>query len=81
LFKYYLSADIFFKYIFKPANESEYQYTELKEINQNESVIETVDNLKPETSYSFGVIIVSGDGNYNFEDIVTVNYTTLCRCM
>jgi len=37
-----------------------------------------MDNLKPGIPYTIGVILVSEDGNYNIEDIKTVNYSTSC---
>lgn len=70
---------VYYQIIFKVAlNESEFQYLELKELGQQVSVIEIIDNLKPGTSYTFGVILVSEDGNYNIEDIKTANYSTKC---
>ncbi|CAI6376985.1 unnamed protein product [Macrosiphum euphorbiae] len=60
------------------SNESEFKQLELKEIKQQNSVTEIIDNLKPGISYSFGVIIVAEDGNSNIEDIKIVNYTTKC---
>ncbi|XP_026822080.1 LOW QUALITY PROTEIN: tenascin-like [Rhopalosiphum maidis] len=70
---------MFYQIMYKIArNESEFQYLELKEIGKQKSVVETTENLKPGISYTFGVILVSEDGNYNIEDIITVNYSTNC---
>lgn len=63
------------------SNESEFQYMDPVEIGQNKSVIATIDNLKSGISYTFGVILVSEDENYNFDDIKLANYKTLCLCM
>ncbi|XP_001943393.2 uncharacterized protein LOC100166399 [Acyrthosiphon pisum] len=70
---------VYYQIIFKDAsNESKFQYLELKELRQQKSVIEVIDDLKPGISYTFGVILVSEDGNYNIDDIKTVNYSTKC---
>ncbi|CAI6369742.1 unnamed protein product [Macrosiphum euphorbiae] len=72
-----VSSD-YYQILFKAAsNESKFQYLELKELKQK-SVIEVIDDLRPGISYTFGVILVSEDGNYNIDDIKTVNYTTKC---
>jgi len=49
----------------------------MKEIGEQNSIIE-ITNLKPGTLYTFGAILVSEDGNYNIEDIKTVDYSTKC---
>lgn len=54
---------------------------EFKEIGQQKSAIETIENLEPGISYSIGVILISEDGNYNYEDIQIVKYSTLCHCI
>lgn len=78
----YIKFNFFNFFIFKPAlNESEYQYTEFKEIKGQNSVTEIIDDLQPGIAYSFGVVLISEDGNYNNDDIVMVNYSTLCRCI
>ncbi|XP_026805156.1 tenascin-like [Rhopalosiphum maidis] len=70
---------MYYQLVFKIAsNESEFQYLELKEIGEQKSVIEIMDNLIPGIPYTIGVILVSEDGNYNTEDIKTVNYSTSC---
>lgn len=70
---------VYYQIIFKAAlNESELQYLELKEIKQQKFVVETIEDLIPGISYSFGVMLVSEDGNYNIEDTKTVNYSTMC---
>ncbi|XP_060851896.1 uncharacterized protein LOC132930188 isoform X2 [Rhopalosiphum padi] len=70
---------VYYQIIFKiVSNESEFQYLELKEIGDQKSIIEITDNLKPGISYTFGVILVSEDGNNNIEDIKIVNYSTRC---
>lgn len=70
---------VYYQIIFKTtSNESEFKQLELKEIRQQNSVIEIIDNLKPGISYSFGVMLVAEDGNSNKEDIQIVNYTTKC---
>ncbi|KAL5235451.1 hypothetical protein ACI65C_002861 [Semiaphis heraclei] len=70
---------LYYQIIFKATlNESDFQYLEIKELIQRESVIETINNLKSGISYSFGVILVSEDGNYNIEDIQIANYSTKC---
>lgn len=69
-------------YLLKPTlNDSEFEYMEFKEIGKQESVIETIENLTPGISYSFGVILISEDGNYNYEDIQIIKYSTLCPCI
>ncbi|XP_022174267.1 uncharacterized protein LOC111036533 isoform X2 [Myzus persicae] len=69
----------YYQIVFKIAtDESEFQYPEIKEIGQQKSVIEIIDNLQQGISYTFGVILISEDGNYNTEDIKTVNYSTKC---
>ncbi|KAF0753286.1 Tyrosine-protein kinase receptor Tie-2, partial [Aphis craccivora] len=68
----------YYQVAFKIAsNESEFQYSEMKKIDEQESVIE-ITNLKPGILYTFGAILVSEDGNYNIEDIKTVDYSTKC---
>lgn len=52
----------------------------MKEIEEQDFVIE-ITNLKPGMLYTFGVILVSEDGNYNIEDIKTVDYSTKCLCI
>jgi len=70
---------VYYQIVFKiTSNESEFQYLDLKEIGEQNSVIEIMDNLKPGLSYTIGVILVTEDGNYNIEDIKTVNYSTSC---
>ncbi|XP_029343331.1 uncharacterized protein LOC100159980 [Acyrthosiphon pisum] len=70
---------VYYQIIFKTtSNESEFKQLELKEIREQNSVIEIIDNLKPGISYSFGVMLVAEDGNSNKEDIQIVNYTTKC---
>ncbi|KAL4119661.1 hypothetical protein QTP88_012455 [Uroleucon formosanum] len=70
---------IYYQILFKiTSNESEFTQLELKEIRQQNSVIEFIDNLKPGISYSFGVMLVAEDGNSNIEDMKIVNYTTKC---
>ncbi|XP_060876579.1 uncharacterized protein LOC132949615 [Metopolophium dirhodum] len=72
-------SSVYYQIIFKAAsNESKFQYLELKELRHQKSVIEVIDDLKPGISYTFGVILVSEDGNYNIDDIKTVNYLTKC---
>ena len=72
------TQNILYLYLFKiAANESEFQYSEMKEIGEQDSVIE-ITNLKPGILYTFGAILVSEDGNYNIDDIKTVDYSTKC---
>lgn len=68
-------------YLLKPTtlNDSEFEYMEFKEIRQQEYVIESIENLKSGISYSFGVILISEDGNYNYDDIQIIKYSTLCQ--
>ncbi|XP_025205629.1 uncharacterized protein LOC112601954, partial [Melanaphis sacchari] len=69
----------YYQIVYKDAsNESKYQYMELKEIGQEKSVVEIIDGLNSGISYTFGVILVSEDGNYNLEDMQTINYSTKC---
>ncbi|CAI6363846.1 unnamed protein product [Macrosiphum euphorbiae] len=71
-------SSVYYQILFKAtSNESKFQYLELKEFKQK-SVIEVIDDLRPGISYTFGVILVSEDGNYNIDDIKTVNYSTKC---
>lgn len=59
---------------------SEFQYSEMKEIGEQDSVIE-ITNLKPGMLYTFGAILVSEDGNYNIKNIKTADYYTKCLCI
>ncbi|KAL5235450.1 hypothetical protein ACI65C_002860 [Semiaphis heraclei] len=70
---------LYYQIIFKDSsNESEFQYLELKELRKQEPVIEIIQDLKSGILYSFGVLLVSEDGNYNIEDIKIANYSTKC---
>ncbi|XP_027837642.2 uncharacterized protein LOC114120057 [Aphis gossypii] len=68
----------YYQIVFKMTSEvSEFQYSEMKEIGEQDSVIE-ITNLKPGMLYTFGAILVSEDGNYNIKNIKTADYYTKC---
>lgn len=64
---------------FKEAtSDNDFQYSEVDEINNLNRTV-TIDNLQSGMIYTFGVLLINNDGNYNDEDFIKVNYTTLCH--
>ncbi|XP_050442627.1 tenascin-like [Adelges cooleyi] len=63
----------------KKTSEFDFQYSDIKAIRNSYNIIDKVEHLHAGTEYTFGVKIISKDGNFNDEDMNTANYRTQCQ--
>ncbi|XP_050420135.1 uncharacterized protein LOC126833056 [Adelges cooleyi] len=60
------------------SSESEFQYTDMKNMRKEKNITEIIDGLKLGTLYIVGAVLISEDGNFN-EEIKTSLYATTCE--
>lgn len=76
--KFSLFIYIKLQIIFQGSNEHTFTRSELKlfDLNKTEDII---NDLKSDTTYSIGVLLIMEDGNYDNQSIVFAQFKTTCK--
>ncbi|VVC38854.1 Fibronectin type III,EGF-like, conserved site,Immunoglobulin-like fold,EGF-like domain [Cinara cedri] len=69
----------YYQLIYKLLNEDKFTNSEPKGISENNNgSTEILSDLKPDSLYKIGVLVITNDGNFNDQDIVYGHYRTMC---
>uniref|UniRef100_A0A2S2QAU1 Angiopoietin-1 receptor n=2 Tax=Sipha flava TaxID=143950 RepID=A0A2S2QAU1_9HEMI len=69
----------YYQILYKTPEDTTYTHTKSRLLHLNEVKEVTIKHLKPDTTYTIGILLIRNDGNYNDQNIAFVNSKTTCK--